>query len=203
MSLTTAERSEINRNNARAAKGRPRDTSKTRFNALKHGCRARAIEAALADDEEADVAEAGDRSLVLLDDAAARKFLRYHAEARITFQRSYAALMKAIKSRDAEGSDSPNGAKSAAIATVGSAPADAPAGSEGTESPNGAKSAARSTEQMSSGPDRRSSRQPKSVEKPYDPNEDVAELLVRLIEADQAAASGLEMAPVSVVGDGS
>ena len=80
-------------------------------------------------DEEFDLPEreeTADRSL-LLPEASARVFLRYHAESRVTFQRSYAALMKAIKARDAEdvsdeGSDSPNGAKTTEIATVESAP---------------------------------------------------------------------------------
>ena len=154
-------------------------------------------------DEEFDQperAETADRSL-LLPEASGRLFLRYHAESRVTFQRSYTALVKAIKDRDAEiapeeGSDSPNGAKSESIATVESSPS----GSEGSESPNGAKSDASSSEEKASSGHRRSS-QP--AEKPYDPNEDVAELLVRLIEADQASALAAKTAPIAVAGDGS
>ena len=51
---------------------------------------------------------AADLALVLRDPLDARLFLRYHAEARTTFHRSYAALVKALDRDAAEEGDSPN-----------------------------------------------------------------------------------------------
>jgi hypothetical protein len=48
-------------------------------------------------------AEAAQRALVLKDEAAARRFLRCHAEARTTFHRAYAQLLKTLERDAAEG----------------------------------------------------------------------------------------------------
>jgi hypothetical protein len=57
-----------------------------------------------------DRAEAPDRAVILKDKDEARLFLRYHAEARSTFHRAYAALIKAIDRRHEQeaGSDQEN-----------------------------------------------------------------------------------------------
>src|SRR5205807_10343947 len=47
-----------------------------------------------------DRAEAADRALILADDREARRFLRYHSESRIAFQRAYSELVKTLE-RDA------------------------------------------------------------------------------------------------------
>src|SRR5262249_16349666 len=46
--------------------------------------------------------EAPDRALILKDEREARLFLRYQSEARSTFHRAYAALIKAIDRRQEE-----------------------------------------------------------------------------------------------------
>ena len=52
--------------------------------------------------EGLDRAEAADRALVLHDEISARLFLRYHAEARSAFHRSYKALVQTLERDEAE-----------------------------------------------------------------------------------------------------
>ena len=68
--------------------------------------RLRVALAALQEGDELDRAESGARAMVLSDPTSARLFLRYHSEARNSFHRSYAALLKTLE-RDAEGPDAP------------------------------------------------------------------------------------------------
>jgi hypothetical protein len=66
-----------------------------------------ALEASLEAIEEADRAEAQARALILSDGATARLFLRYHAEARMSFHRAHRALLKQLD-RDALEEELPN-----------------------------------------------------------------------------------------------
>ena len=66
-----------------------------------------ALEASLEALEEADRAEAQARALILTDGPTARLFLRYHAEARMSFHRAHTALLKQLD-RDALEEELPN-----------------------------------------------------------------------------------------------
>ena len=63
-------------------------------------------EAVLQEVDGPDRAEVAERALILQDPVSARLFLRYHSEARNSFHRSYAALLKTLE-RDAEAPDAP------------------------------------------------------------------------------------------------
>src|SRR5262249_44923984 len=63
----------------------------------------RRLEARLKEQEAADRSEAPQRALLLKDEATARKFLRYHAEARTAFHKAYAQLLKTLERDRAEG----------------------------------------------------------------------------------------------------
>jgi hypothetical protein len=66
-----------------------------------------ALEASLEAIETADRAEAQARALILTDGPTARLFLRYHAEARMSFHRAHTALLKQLD-RDALEEELPN-----------------------------------------------------------------------------------------------
>ena len=66
-----------------------------------------ALEASLEAIEAADRAEAQARALILTDGPTARLFLRYHAEARMSFHRAHRALLKQLD-RDALEEELPN-----------------------------------------------------------------------------------------------
>jgi hypothetical protein len=59
-----------------------------------------------AEREEADRDEAPDRALVLQDAPSARLFLRYHAEARLSFHKAYSELIKTLERDKAAAAES-------------------------------------------------------------------------------------------------
>lgn len=83
--------------------------------------------------EDPDDAEAQARALTLNDPTEARLFLRYHAEARNTFHRNYAALVKTLE-HDAAGDE--DGEVEHGVPATADAPSEGPGSVAEIDSPN-------------------------------------------------------------------
>jgi hypothetical protein len=136
--------------------------------------RARALEAVHREGrDDPDRGGAADRALILDDGPSSRLFLRYHAEARTSFQRAYGSLVTALE-RDAA-TASPNEATD---------PPDAPEAPAEGVSPNEADSGASPSESEASEAPPRRPRKSRSDEEP------VGVVLMKLLAGQDTASGG-------------